>query len=159
MGLESYISILESSLNKKATILQALLEATREQEVLADEEKFDYDAFSVLVDRKDALLEQINEIDDGFDQTFRQVRVEINDKKDQYKDEIARLQKAIRVCTDIGVEIQALEQRNHDRLESIFSVQKKEVRKVKANSKVVSNYYKVGSTTGPSDAIFMDHKS
>lgn len=145
-------------MEKKISILQALLEATRRQEQIAIQEDFVLEAFEENMDQKDVLLGQIDELDEGFESVFTQIRSELTAKKELYKDDIKKIQELIRKCTDLEVEIQALEARNRNRLELIFAREQKELRQVKANSKVVSSYYNSMRPSQNVDSIFMDQK-
>lgn len=158
MELDNYITILKETLERKRSVLQALLDATRRQSELAEAESFDLDGFEASMEQKDVLLEDINTLDDGFDQVFRKIREELSGQKERYRADILQLQELIRGCTDLGVEIQTMEERNRSRLELVFSKQQKEIRRVKTNSKTVSNYYKTMNSTQNMDSLFMDQK-
>ncbi|MBQ8147391.1 MAG: flagellar export chaperone FlgN [Lachnospiraceae bacterium] len=153
-----YLKILEESLNKKISVLQALLEATRRQSVLAEEESLDMDAFEGTMEQKDALLSQLTELDEGFENVFHGVEAELKDNKSKYRNEIERIQNSIRKCTDLSVELQALEERNKTKLAARFSVQQREIRQVKTSSKAASSYYKSMAGAQNIDSIFMDQK-
>ncbi|MBQ8982371.1 MAG: flagellar export chaperone FlgN [Lachnospiraceae bacterium] len=158
MDIKKYLLILAETMEKKISILQALLEATRRQEQIAIQEDFVLEAFEENMDQKDVLLGQIDELDEGFESVFTQIRSELTAKKELYKDDIKKIQELIRKCTDLEVEIQALEARNRNRLELIFAREQKELRQVKANSKVVSSYYNSMRPSQNVDSIFMDQK-
>lgn len=154
----SYMKILEESLQKKQTVLQAVLEACRRQEELAELDEFDLDAFYTIMDQKDALLKQLDELDAGFEKTYEGVRNELNQNRASYAAQILQMQKLIRKVTDLGVEIQALEERNRVKLEMKFAGQKKEMRQVKTSSRVASTYYKAMTNPQNTDSYFMDQK-
>ena len=158
MELKQYIIILKETLEKKASILQALLEATERQSQIADAGEFSLDDFMESMNQKDALLEQMDELDEGFESVFGQIRVKLMENKEQYRAEITKLQALIRRCTDIGVELQIKEERNRKRLESVFALQQKELRQVRTNSRTVSNYYKSMSGRQDMESYFMDQK-
>lgn len=156
--ISDYLKVLEDSLLKKATILQALLEISNRQGELADDEMFDLDAFEVTMDQKEALLQQLDELDEGFDSVFQKIEAEVKAQKELYKDSIQTLQQLIRKCTDLGVEIQATEQRNKAKLAVKFADQQREIREVKTSSKVATTYYKSMSGKHSDDSYFMDQK-
>lgn len=158
MEIANYVNILKDTLNKKLSVLQALLEATGRQTQIAEAEDFDLDEFETNMNQKDVLLEQLEELDEGFDRVFQQIRRELAENTDIYKDDVLMCQELIRRCTDLGVEIQAAEERNRQRLEVVFSVQQKKLRQVKTNSKTVSSYYKTMNPVQSSDSYFMDQK-
>ena len=62
----SYMTILQETLEKKQAVLQAILEACRRQGELTEQEEFDPDIFSSIMDQKDALLAQLTQLVEGF---------------------------------------------------------------------------------------------
>lgn len=156
--VSDYLKILEESLSKKVTILQALLEESKHQGELADSEDFDLDVFEETLEQKDALLNQLEELDNGFDSVFDQIQAEVKQDAKEYKTEIQSLQQLIRKCTDIGVEIQATEERNKAKLAVKFAGQQRELRQIKTSTQVASTYYKSMSSQHMSDPYFLDEK-
>lgn len=154
----SYMKVLEESLLKKSGVLQALLETSHRQEALAEAEDFDMDAFTDTMEQKDALLEQLKELDEGFERTYEGVQQELNTHREQYADVIQRIQELIRRVTALGVELQTLEERNRAKLEIKFSKQQRELRQIKTSNKVATTYYKNMSNAPASDPYFMDQK-
>lgn len=154
----SYMSVLEESLKKKSGVLQALLEASHRQEELAEDEEFDMDMFSDTMEQKDALLEQLKELDAGFEQTYIGVEQEMKLHREQYAEAIGRLQELIRKVTELGIELQTLEERNRAKLEVKFSKQQRELRQIKTSNKVATTYYKNMSNASTGTPYFMDQK-
>lgn len=154
----SYMTILQETLEKKQTVLQAILEACKRQGELAEQEEFDPDMFNSIMDQKDALLTQLTQLDEGFEKTYEGVRSELNQNRSQYAEQIRNMQNLIRKVTDLGVEIQALEERNRSKLEVRFAGQKKEMRQVKTSNKAASTYYKAMANPQNTDSYFMDQK-
>lgn len=154
----SYMKVLEESLLKKSGVLQALLEASHRQEALAEAEDFDMDTFTDTMEQKDALLEQLKELDEGFERTYEGVQQELNTHREQYADAIQRIQELIRRVTALGVELQTLEERNRAKLEIKFSKQQRELRQIKTSNKVATTYYKNMSNAPASAPYFMDQK-
>lgn len=154
----NYMDILQRVLQKKQAVLQALLEACRQQQDLVEQDEFDMDAFSAIMEQKDALLVQLEVLDEGFEKTYEGVQAELTQNRNQYSDTIRHIQELIRKVTDLGVEIRALEERNRSKLEMEFSGQKKGIRQVKTSTKVASTYYKTMSNTQNADSYFLDQK-
>lgn len=154
----SYMKVLEESLLKKSGVLQALLEASHRQEALAEAEDFDMDTFTDTMEQKDALLEQLKELDEGFERTYEGVQQELNTHREQCADAIQRIQELIRRVTALGVELQTLEERNRAKLEIKFSKQQRELRQIKTSNKVATTYYKNMSNAPASAPYFMDQK-
>ncbi len=156
--VSEYLKLLEESLSKKITILQALLEASQRQSDIADGEEFDLDAFEGTLDQKEGLLNQLEELDNGFERVFNQIQGEVKKDPPRYRAEIQKLQDLVRKCTDIGVELQAMEERNKAKLSVKFANQQRELRQIKTSSKVASTYYKSMTNKQPDDSYFMDQK-
>lgn len=154
----NYMDILQEVLQKKQAVLQALLEACWQQQDLVEQDEFDMDAFSAIMEQKDALLVQLEALDEGFEKTYEGVQAELTQNKDRYSGTIRHMQELIRKVTDLGVEIQALEERNRSKLEMEFSGQKKGIRQVKTSTKVASAYYKTMSNAQNADSYFLDQK-
>lgn len=154
----SYMKILEETLRKKQVVLQALLEACKRQEELAEQEEFDSDAFDMTMEQKDALLAQLTELDEGFEKTYNGVREELNRDKSRYAEQIQQMQTLIRQVTDLGVAIRTSEERNRVKLEVRFAEHKKEMRQVKTSNRVASTYYKAMANPQNTDSYFMDQK-
>lgn len=154
----SYMTILQETLEKKQAVLQAILEACRRQGKLTEQEEFDPDIFSSIMDQKDALLTQLTQLDEGFEKTYEGIRSELNQNRSQYAEQIRDMQNLIRKVTDLGVEIRALEERNRSKLEVRFADQKKEMRQVKTSNKAASTYYKAMANPQNTDSYFMDQK-
>ncbi len=156
--VSNYLKVLEESLSKKLTVLQALLEASNRQGELAEEEAFDLDAFETTMDQKEELLSQLEKLDEGFDSVFRKIETEVKENKELYKEEVLMLQQLIRQCTDVSVEIQATEARNKAKLSVKFADQQKELRQIKTSNKVAATYYKSMTNTQNTDSYYMDQK-
>lgn len=154
----SYMQVLEESLARKSQVLQALLELSKQQTELAEADEFDMDAFTTLMEQKDALLEQLQALDSGFQKIYEGVKAELTEHREQYADPIRRIQTQIRKVTDLGVELQTLEERNRAKLEQKFSRQQQELRQVKTSNKVANAYYKNMSKLQNMDAYFLDQK-
>ncbi|MCM1495255.1 MAG: hypothetical protein NC089_05585 [Bacteroides sp.] len=156
--VSDYLKVLEESLEKKLTVLQALLEASERQGILADEEAFDLDAFEGTMDQKEQLLTRLEELDEGFDSVFQKIESEVKEHPELYREDVLALQQLIRQCTDISVEIQAAEARNKAKLSVKFADQQKELRQVKTSNKVATTYYKSMTNTQTADSRYMDQK-
>lgn len=156
--MKDYMKVLEESLTKKAAVLQSLIEASKRQGLLADDEEFDMDAFEAVMNQKEALLEQLQELDRGFEQVYHGIEAEMKENKEQYRSDIVTIQQLIRTCTDLSVELQALEERNRTKLSVKFSSQQREIRQIKTSTKAASSYYKSMARGQAEDSIFMDQK-
>ena len=154
----TYISIMQESLHRKRNYLQEIYNLTLEQERLAKDKKFDEEAFGVAIDRKEILIDNINEIDKGFTSVYDRIRSEVMDNKEMYADSLRMMQNLISECVDLGMKIEALEERNRATLEQVFAVGFKNIKQAKQSKKVASKYYQSMANGGVNDAGFYDKK-
>ena len=70
----TYVNIMKDSLVRKKSYLQEILELTNKQGELANAQELDEEAFGALVDRKEILISNINEIDKGFTAVYDRVK-------------------------------------------------------------------------------------
>ena len=96
----TYVNIMRESLERKQRYLTEIWKLTNEQSVIATAEKFDEEQFSELVEKKDVLIDNLNEIDKGFSSVYDRVRIEIQRDPVVYRDELLAIQNLIRTCVD-----------------------------------------------------------
>ena len=109
-----YVTMMVDALKKKENVLTFLLEKTREQEMLLRSDELDEDKFSATIEEKGNSLDELNQIDEGFDALFKMVKQEMTSHREQYRSQIKEMQTLIGRVSDLGVQIQALEQQNSD---------------------------------------------
>ncbi len=136
-----YVDMMLDSLVKKEGILTSLLEYTRKQETLLKDENLDMDEFQSLIDQKGLLVDQLNEMDEVFDAMFRRLEQELNENREQYKQKIQKMQEILPRISELGIQIQALEQQNNVHFKKYVTEKKKVIRDFYVNSKTVSNYH------------------
>lgn len=154
----TYVNIMKESLVRKKTYLQEILELTNKQGELAVAQELDEEAFSAIVDRKDVLISNVNEIDKGFTAVYDRVRKEILEDKELYRDELKSIQELIKQCVDLGVAIESAELRNKSALETAFAKSYRGVKQLKQSKQVVNKYYKSMSNGMVNDSILYDRK-
>ena len=76
--------------------------------------------------------------------------------KEQYKDEIHRMQDLIRQVTDLSTAIQAQERENEKLAKQRFTYVRKQVQKVRKSQKAVNSYYHNMLKEGAVEPQFMD---
>ncbi|MCR5691161.1 MAG: flagellar protein FlgN [Eubacterium sp.] len=148
-----YVSMMLDSLRRKKSILTNLLDLTKKQEHMLKGQELDVDGFQRSVDRKGDYIEQLNQMDEGFDRLFKQVKEEIVNHRQSYKEEILLMQKLIQQVSELGVEIQALENQNSIRFKAYLSDQRKDIRDFHVNSRTTNTYMQNmtgGNMTGQS---------
>lgn len=158
MEKNNYILILKEDLKKKNLILDKIILANQKQADALDDPNLDPDDFDHIVEEKANLIEQLEKLDDGFEQVYARVREELQDNKDAYKEDIALMQKMIRQLTDKSATIQVQEMRNKDKMTQKFAAIKKQVREIRSSQKVVNQYYRNMMKTNYIDPQFLDNK-
>ena len=154
---ESYLTILESSLDKKIEILDSIEMLNMEQEKILNAASFAEEAFNHIVEQKAELVEKLNAMDEGFQLMYNNVKAELDGNKERYAAEIKRLQGKITQIMEKSSHLMAEEQRNKDRVTARFASRRKEIGSVKKNQQYAANYYKTMNKV-TSEPVFMDKK-
>lgn len=155
---KEYIAILQQSLEKKNRILDLIVEKNKEQRILFTDETLPPERLEENIKEKGDLVDQLNQLDDGFEQVYNRVREILNKEKEAYRDEIKKMQELIREITDKSATIQAQEQRNKELAAQKFASVKKEIRKARTSTKAANQYYKSMAKTNVVDSQFLDKK-
>ena len=153
-----YLSLLEKSLEKKAAILDKLIELTEKQKTLINQEQLDFDQFDSIVNEKSELIQQINELDNGFEQLYQRVRDELNANPGSFKNQIERLKQLITDVTDKGVRLQVMEKHNKDMMDSYLRSKRENIKSFKVNSKAAAKYYSNINNATMDSSYFFDKK-
>lgn len=156
--IKQYVEILLESLKKKKGVLQNILEQNiRQEEIIRNH--CDIDEFDKTVKMKRRYIRELEGLDSGFEKVYERIKSELSGVKENYRDEISRMQKLISEITDLSVRIQASEERNKKLVETYFSYTRGKIRESKKSVRVASDYYKSMSGTNYTDARLMDRKN
>ena len=155
---ENYLKILQDGLKKKSNLLDEILVISKKQAELLEQDSLPLEEFDQCVDNKDVCLEQLEQLDDGFEVLYSNVKNELESHKEQYKDWIRTTQGLIREVMDKSVAIQTLEQRNKQKIEQSFKRERKGLNKGKRSVSAAMNYYRNMSNTGVNTSRYMDEK-
>lgn len=156
---KEYVNMLADSLRKKDGILKSIISLSNEQTELIKEESVDWDRFNEIVSEKETLIEEINQLDEGFDTLFNRVKDEINANKSQYIGEIATMKVLIKAVTEKAAEIEVIERRNKTSIEGVFANTKKTIKQSKLGNKAAAQYYQRMNRINTIDPQLMDKKS
>lgn len=156
--MENYLQVLEESLNKKVDVLKKIGQMNEEQERLFKEDVFSEKAFDEIIDRKGMLIDDLNKLDEGFENLYEHIRLQLLDGKEKYATQIAALQKLITKVTEMGASVQAQESRNKELADNYFLNRKKELKQGRQNSKAALNYYRNMNRSQVVQPQFMDKK-
>lgn len=159
MDERSYLRVLIDSLTKKLLILGNILVLSQEQRELLLDDQSDPDDIELNVIRKDEFIDQINRIDEGFDEVYAHVSETLSGKTSQYADEVRHMQSLIKDILAKDTLIRALESENHDLAQKRFEKVRKQIREVRVSQKTVNTYYQnmMRVQTGM-DPRFVDNK-
>lgn len=156
--MKNYLAVLEESLVKKIEVLGKIRNATFAQKELLEAKTFDLERFDSYVDEKDALIKELDKLDEGFDTLYKRVSSELEGNKDAYKEEIGRLKELIKQITELSMSIEAQESRNRDSVTSYFSKARKDISKQRKSSKAAYDCYKAYSKANGDATTIMDQK-
>lgn len=140
-NISVYVTVLHDSLQKKLDILKQLLELTKEQSNILGSQDPEIDRFDDAVEQKMQLLEKLQELDEGFDNLYKNIGNEIKDNKNLYQVQIVEMQNYIRGITQCGIEIEGLEKRNKDLFQRFLVQKRQEIRNFKVSNKTASSYH------------------
>lgn len=138
---QNCVQILVQSLKKKIETLNKIIEQNNLQETILKQEEFDMDAFEETVDAQNKLVEELEQLDTGFEALYDRVREDVMHNKDRYRQEIAEMQEMIQQITDKVVTINAGNMRNKRLAENQFKKARAEIRNGVSQSKVARGYY------------------
>ena len=138
---DRYIAIMLQSLKKKEQVLDEIIRLDdRQKDTLMDPE-CPFDVFDETVEAKSACIDQLNQLDSGFEKLYAQVAEELDQNREDYAKEIRDMQQCIRRVTDKSVKIQAQEARNKQLMKEKFSTVQKQATDVRKNSRAIIGYY------------------
>ncbi len=154
------LDMLEESLVKKLEVMDKIeQENGRQKEILADPENVDLEAFDKTIDVKGEYIDKLSSLDDGFQTLFDKVKEEIGEHKEDYKDQIRRMQGLIHQIMDKSASIEAEEHRNKKLAETYFNVAREHMASGKRSSSVAFNYYQNMNNFKNIPPQFMDKKN
>ena len=138
---DTYIAIMLQSLKKNEQVLDEIIRLDdRQKDTLMDPE-CPFDVFDETVEAKSACIDQLNQLDSGFEKLYAQVAEELDQNREDYAKEIRDMQQCIRRVTDKSVKIQAQEARNKQLMKEKFSTVQKQATDVRKNSRAITGYY------------------
>ena len=156
---ELYIDIMLQSLEKKEVVLDRIIEANVRQEAVLKNPEGDPEEFDETVETKGTLIEQLEQLDSGFQKLFDHMKEELDGQRENYTKQIEQMQIHIRSITDKSVQIQAQEARNKELMTQKFARIKEMAKQTRASSNMVNQYYKNMSKLNVVDPQFLDDKN
>ena len=139
--MNQYITVMIQRPEEKSEFRHIMELNIRQGEEL-ENPALDPDDFDKTVEEKSKQIEQLDLLDDGFQELFDRVKDDLKNHQDLYRDEIAQMQDYIRKLTSKSATIQVQETRNKDLMTKKFASVHKQVREVRKSQRVVNQYYK-----------------
>lgn len=155
---ENQINILVESLEKKIQILNEIKAQNDIQSEIIAATDFDDGRFEETISKKEELITNLLFLDTGFDSVYNKVKDELLNNKQQYADEIRRMQDLIKEITDLSVEVKTSESRNDVNLKNRFRSEHQRIRQSKATVKAVTGYYQSMNGIFAGDSNQLDQK-
>lgn len=153
-----YIHIMIESLEKKREVLGRIIEANEQQKVMLQDPNLSPEEFEQNMTNKSELVDQLNLLDDGFENLFERVRGVLSEQKEAYASEIHRMQALIKEITEQTNTIQTQEIRNRDQVTYKFADVREQVKGVRNSQKVVKQYYQNMMNGRNAESLVVDNK-
>ncbi|MEY8517261.1 flagellar protein FliT [Lachnospiraceae bacterium 29-84] len=153
-----YLDVMVQSLQKKVKVLDGIIQKNKEQRQILEQEDLDAEAFEKNVQEKSDMIDQINFLDEGFEELYGRVKSVIEAEKQAHREEILLMKQLITEITEKSVTIQSEEVRNRKLVEYRFSQERKKAMGKRSSSAAANMYYKNMAKLNYVDAQFMDKK-
>jgi hypothetical protein len=156
--MENYLNILEESLRKKSAVLDRIQKSNEDLVSGLSQEGQDVTIFDAYLEQKEALVGELNALDDGFESLYHRVEETLKDNREQYATQIRTLQQLTREVTDKTVQVQAAEARAKRKVDEYFLKLRKEIRDGRNSNRAAMSYFQAQSGAGVLSSQFMDDK-
>lgn len=156
--MESQLTILSESLDKKLEVLRKIQEYNRRQEEVFSAEKVDMSLFDDAVEEKQRLIDEVVRLDDGFEIMYEKLARELEGNRQRYAAQIRELQAKVAEVTELSVSVQAQEARNKKLIESYFAKERANIGQRRKSARSAFDYYKSMSSTGYAQPQMYDSK-
>lgn len=100
---QTYIDIMIQSLEKKERVLDRIIELDNVQKNQLEDPELKPDDFDEVVEEKAKLIEQLDQLDSGFEKLFERMKEELEGNKEAHREEIRIMQQHIKSITDKSV--------------------------------------------------------
>ena len=156
---DTYVDIMLQSLEKKENILDEIIRLNIKQRDGLEDPELTPEEFDETVEAKAELIEQLEQLDSGFEKLFQRVKDELEKDKAKYGEKIKSMQGHIKSITDKSIDIQTQEARNKDLMTKKFAIIKQQVKQVRTGMNVADKYYTSMSKLDSVGPQFLDNKN
>ena len=154
------LDMLEESLLKKLEVMKKIQEVNaRQKELLSAPESVELEDYDRTLDEKGEYIDKLLSLDEGFQSLFDKVKDEVGSHKQDYADQIRRMQGLIEQITGMSASIEAEEHRNKRLAENYFNVARTHMNQSKQSSVAAFNYYQTMNNFKNIPPQFMDKKN
>ena len=156
--MESQLTILSESLDRKLEVLQKIQEYNKRQEEVFSAEKVDIRQFDAAVEEKQHLIDEVVRLDDGFEILYEKLAKELEGNRQRYAAQIKEMQAKVAKVTELSVSVQAQEARNKKLVENYFARERAGIGQRRKSSQSAFDYYKSMSGAGYVPPQMYDNK-
>ncbi len=156
--MESQLTILSESLDRKLEVLQKIQEYNKRQEEVFSAEKVDIRQFDAAVEEKQHLIDEVVRLDDGFEILYEKLAKELEGNRQRYAAQIKEMQAKVAKVTELSVSVQAQEARNKKLVENYFARDRAVIGQRRKSAKSAFDYYKSMSGAGYVPPQMYDNK-
>ncbi|MCX4268330.1 MAG: flagellar protein FliT [Lachnospiraceae bacterium] len=155
---KNYLKIMIGSLYKKIAVLDDISEENEKQRLLFLKEDIEPEDLEETLERKQELIDKLNELDEGFQSIYDRLKEELQGHPEKYKDEVKEMKELISQITGKSMVVQTEEERNKLAVQEYFSRFKSGIRQARTSQKAAVNYYNNMNKLNHIGAQFMDRK-
>ncbi len=137
----NYLIVLEESLHKKLQLLDRIQVYNEAQYQAFSGDNVQVDKFDEYIEEKGKLIEEVLQLDEGFETLYANLSEELKNNRDKYAGQIKVLQELVKQVTEKSVAVQAQETRNKTLVERYFAKEKEQIGQGRRSSTVAYNYY------------------
>ena len=156
--LKQYLDMLKESLREKSKILDSLQESSKAQDSLLSAQSLDMEAFDALVASKDEEVSRLIRLDEGFDSLYNRIKAELEEHKAENASLIREIQGLIKEVSEKGLQVEAQEKRNRQRLEFHIKNERGRIQTGRSTSRAAMSYYENMNRLNVIAPQFMDNR-
>lgn len=154
----NYLIVLEEALHKKLQLLDRIQVYNEAQYQVFSGDNIQVNKFDEYIEEKGKLIEEILQLDVGFETLYVNLSEELKNNRDKYAAQIKVLQELVKQVTEKSVVVQAQEARNKVLVETYFAKEREQIGRGRRNSTVAYNYYANVNKAAQSQPQFMDSR-
>ena len=156
--MESQLTILSESLDRKLEVLQKIQEYNKRQEEVFPQRRWISVSSMLPWREKQHLIDEVVRLDDGFEILYEKLAKELEGNRQRYAAQIKEMQAKVAKVTELSVSVQAQEARNKKLVENYFARERAGIGQRRKSAKSAFDYYKSMSGAGYVPPQMYDNK-